>query len=458
MRLHFKNVGERYGSTHIINLVETHGSEAVVGDKYRDYVANLNSNNSGLPQIGWTWFDFHKECRGMRFENVSRLFTEIGNVLDTTISYTEDISGTITSRQHGVLRTNCMDCLDRTNVVQSGSARRALESQLRTLGITLSSCTTDWFNIIWADNGDAISKQYASTAALKGDFTRTNKRNFQGALTDFGLTMTRYFTNIISDFFTQAAIDFLLGNVTSQVFVDFEAEMISSDPSVSLLRVRQNAIEISSKIVVADDTESIRGGWTFLSPREPGARAGTMVEKVLLLTDKAVYMCAFDFALEKVCAFERVPLDAVREVQWGTYITSTLAASHVDVERNVGFLVRYNDSEEDRLVRVNTRSLQTTPKKEGREKKKEEEEEEEEEETKFWAFKAMPAGSGVDAAAATAEAGSEKDVVRSVVRELASACQRVKVTGGDVVSLAEAKKGTGLVERWGYAVKRLVWA
>ncbi|KAF8253597.1 hypothetical protein K440DRAFT_648422 [Wilcoxina mikolae CBS 423.85] len=450
MRLHFKNVRERYGNIHIVNLVENNGSEAIVGDKYRDYVANMNSSDSGLPQIGWTWFDFHKECRGMRFENVSRLFTEIGDVLDTTISYTEDISGTFTQRQHGVLRTNCMDCLDRTNVVQSGSARRALESQLRVLGITLNSPTTEWFNILWADNGDAISKQYASTAALKGDFTRTNKRNFQGALTDFGLTMTRYFTNIISDFFTQAAIDFLLGNVTNQVFVDFEAEMISSDPSISLLRVRQNAIEVSSKIVVADDTESFRGGWTFLSPRDPGARAGTMVEKVLLLTDKAVYMCAFDFALEKVSAFERVPLDAVREVQWGTYITSTLAASHVDEERNVGFLVRYCGSGEGRhVVRVNTRSLQTTPKKEGKR---------EEEEMEFWAFKAMPAGAGVDAVAATGNAESEKEVVRSVVGELAGACQKVKVTEGDVVSLAEAKKGTGLVERWGYAVKRLVWA
>ncbi|KAF8535011.1 SacI homology domain-containing protein [Trichophaea hybrida] len=448
MRLHFKNVRERYGNIHIVNLVEKNGSEAIVGDKYRDSVANMNSSDSGLPQIGWTWFDFHKECRGMRFENVSCLFTEIGDVLDTTISYTEDISGTFTQRQHGVLRTNCMDCLDRTNVVQSGSARRALESQLRVLGITLNSPTTEWFNILWADNGDAISKQYASTAALKGDFTRTNKRNFQGALTDFGLTMTRYFTNIISDFFTQAAIDFLLGNVTNQVFVDFEAEMISSDPSISLLRVRQNAIEVSSKIVVADDTESFRGGWTFLSPRDPGVRIGTMVEKVLLLTDKAVYMCAFDFTLEKVSAFERVPLDAVREVQWGTYITSTLAASYVDEKRNVGFLVRYCGNGEGRhVVKVNTRSLQTTPKKEERR-----------EEMMFWAFKAMPAGTGVDAIAATDNVESEKEVVRSVVWELAKACQKVKVTEGDVVSFAEAKKGTGLVERWGYAVKRLVWA
>lgn len=461
MRKHFRNVRERYGNVHVVNLVEKHGSEAIVGDKYRDYVANMNATDSS-PQIGWTWFDFHSECRGMRFENVSRLFTEIGDALDS-ISYTEEVTGSnIKSRQKGVLRTNCMDCLDRTNVVQSGSARRALETQLQTLGIELKeSDRTEWFNMIWADNGDAISKQYASTAALKGDFTRTRKRNLQGALTDFGLTMTRYFTNIISDFFTQCSIDFLLGNVTAQAFSDFEAEMISSDPAVSLLRVRQNAIEICSNIVVADESEQLHGGWTFLSPREPGTRrGGGMVEKVLLLTDKAAYMCIFDWALEKVSAFERVPLEDITAIRKGAYITGTLAGAHVDEEKNVGFVVEYRASglQKD-LIRVNTRSLQTHPThtaerrpasaagagaKEGAKK--------------FWAFKATPA-SASSANSADVKNKSEKEVVDAVCAQLAGAAAAdVKVEESDIVSLAEAKKGTGLVERWGYAVKRMVWA
>lgn len=35
------------------------------------------------------------------------------------------------SQQTGVFRTNCIDCLDRTNVVQSLFAKRILEKQLR---------------------------------------------------------------------------------------------------------------------------------------------------------------------------------------------------------------------------------------------------------------------------------------------------------------------------------------
>lgn len=39
--------------------------------------------------------------------------------------------GTLHSQQTGVFRTNCIDCLDRTNVVQSLFAKRILERQLQ---------------------------------------------------------------------------------------------------------------------------------------------------------------------------------------------------------------------------------------------------------------------------------------------------------------------------------------
>lgn len=39
--------------------------------------------------------------------------------------------GTLQSQQTGVFRTNCIDCLDRTNVVQSLFAKRILEKQLQ---------------------------------------------------------------------------------------------------------------------------------------------------------------------------------------------------------------------------------------------------------------------------------------------------------------------------------------
>ena len=42
-----------------------------------------------------------------------------------------DSSGESLSVQQGVFRTNCMDCLDRTNVVQSLLAHISLQNQLK---------------------------------------------------------------------------------------------------------------------------------------------------------------------------------------------------------------------------------------------------------------------------------------------------------------------------------------
>jgi len=194
---HFSDLSARYGSLQVASLVEKHGVEAHIGEEYENNMKRLNESG-GLDgaKVGFEWFDFHAVCRGMKFENVSILMDTLGSTLDA-FGATVEQDNKLLERQSGILRTNCMDCLDRTNVVQSACGRRALEIQLKEEGFDLSSQldqTTEWFNTLWADNGDAISKQYASTAALKGDFTRTRKRNYRGALTDMGLSISRFYS------------------------------------------------------------------------------------------------------------------------------------------------------------------------------------------------------------------------------------------------------------------------
>ena len=84
---------------------------------------------------------------------------------------------------------NCVDCLDRTNVVQMVLAKHMLENQLAPLGILIPPAELPLelkkkFLQLWANNGDAISEQYAGTSALKGDYTRTGERNFTGIMKD----------------------------------------------------------------------------------------------------------------------------------------------------------------------------------------------------------------------------------------------------------------------------------
>jgi len=357
---HFRKLSDMYGSVQIASLVEKHGNEAIVGEPYENYLNRMNnSREAGTSPVGFEWFDFHAVCRGMKFENVSFLMDSIGKTLDA-FGDTVEQDGKQLRKQSGVLRTNCMDCLDRTNVTQSACGRRALELQLKSEGIDMSlqaDQTTQWFNTLWADNGDSISKQYASTAAMKGDFTRTRKRDFQGALKDMGISISRFYSGIVNDYFSQAAIDFLLGNVTSVVFEEFEANLMSGDPAVSMQKLRQQAIEMCQKLVVADEHEELVGGWTLLTPQTPNTvKSLPFEESVLLLTDAGLYSCRFDWNLEKVSSFERVDLQHITSIKYGTYITSTLSATQADEQRNVGFVVTFKAGADD-IERVNTRSL-----------------------------------------------------------------------------------------------------
>ena len=180
---HFHDLRERYGAVQVALLVDKHGGEAKIGEEYERMTKWANERKDA-PPLGFEWFDFHSECRGMKFENVARL---VNTLESTTKAFGESVvqNGELRSHQEGVIRTNCMDCLDRTNVAQSAFAQFMIQRDLEDEGFDIDlfhDDSTQWFNTLWADNGDAISRQYASTAALKGDFTRTRKRNYRGAV------------------------------------------------------------------------------------------------------------------------------------------------------------------------------------------------------------------------------------------------------------------------------------
>lgn len=107
----------------------------------------------------------------MHFENVSALINALAPEASSMGFHWRDTKGSICN-QNGVFRVNCMDCLDRTNVVQTAIARAVLESQLVKVGL-MPPCTPvpDQlkvpFMMLWANNGDIISRQYAGTNALK---------------------------------------------------------------------------------------------------------------------------------------------------------------------------------------------------------------------------------------------------------------------------------------------------
>uniref|UniRef100_A0A663EGD9 Inositol polyphosphate-5-phosphatase F n=1 Tax=Aquila chrysaetos chrysaetos TaxID=223781 RepID=A0A663EGD9_AQUCH len=165
-RAHFEEQLKNYKKQVIINLVDQTGREKIIGDAYLKQV--LLYNNANLTYVS---FDFHEHCRGMKFENVQTLTDAIHDIILDMKWCWVDQAGVI-CKQEGIFRVNCMDCLDRTNVVQAAIARVVMEQQLKKLGVMppeqpLPVKCNRIYQIIWANNGDAISRQYAGTAALK---------------------------------------------------------------------------------------------------------------------------------------------------------------------------------------------------------------------------------------------------------------------------------------------------
>ncbi|OAL29608.1 hypothetical protein AYO22_02022 [Fonsecaea multimorphosa] len=476
MTKHFQDLRRRYGGVQVVCLVDKHGPENIIGKAFEEKVRSLQES-SQLEDVRYEWFDFHAECRGMKFENVSRL---VDKLEDTIKDYGETVisKNGVETTQSGILRTNCMDCLDRTNVAQSAFGQYMLQKDLAREGFEIDLLhdeTTTWFNTLWADNGDAISRLYASTAALKGDFTRTRRRNYRGALNDFSLTLTRYYNNMVNDYFSQAVIDLLLGNVSWRVFEDFESSMMSKDPGISIDQIRQTAIESCARQVIQEKDEDLIHGWTMLTPaHENTLRTMPFEEAVVLLTDAALYCCRFDWTTEKLASFEKVDLRSVSKIRYGTYITSTFSERQMKEELNAGVVVIYQPGKGS-TIRTNTRSLQNyvAPKTD-------------ESENRIdggtgilsWlspssatsrklAMKVIPAATtdtdGVAGPQAEAPSAIAENVAGEIRRALAGGTEHGEQQGNDlmeqsaIISLEEAKKRTGYFEQLGHSLKKMVW-
>jgi len=135
----------------------------------------------------------------------------------------------VISIQTGVVRTNCIDNLDRTNVVQGLVGRHVLKALLAKFNIITSGSEAlfpkpfeQTFKTVWANSGDAISLIYSGTRALKGDFTRTGKRNLLGIINDGVNSIMRYYLNNFADGFRQDAFDLFVGNYRIQNSVDIK--------------------------------------------------------------------------------------------------------------------------------------------------------------------------------------------------------------------------------------------
>eukprot|EP00526_Cylindrotheca_closterium_P001783 CAMPEP_0113633238 /NCGR_PEP_ID=MMETSP0017_2-20120614/17297_1 /TAXON_ID=2856 /ORGANISM="Cylindrotheca closterium" /LENGTH=1131 /DNA_ID=CAMNT_0000543867 /DNA_START=40 /DNA_END=3432 /DNA_ORIENTATION=+ /assembly_acc=CAM_ASM_000147 len=255
-----------------VNLVDKKSDQGRLGkafDEVLQAVLEVHSNNSTTdttikgPLVKHVWYDFHAEVKNGRWDRLSILLKDLEPYLmahnyfvvstTTTNSFNSNSKNNkssnnnnngyyqIESKQTSMVRTNCMDCLDRTNVVQSILGRYVLFEQLvnnpylnnnansssktkKKLAKRLNKqfqkakhLSLPWpqseksHRALWADNADEISRLYAGTPALKRDFTRTGQRTKLGALDDGMNSLQRYYLNNFMDADRQEGMDLMVG-------------------------------------------------------------------------------------------------------------------------------------------------------------------------------------------------------------------------------------------------------
>lgn len=247
-RKHFSEQIRIYGENYLVNLVNQKGREEKVKRAYEQLVRSLVTSSTedaradmesaekvhtveagrvqqDMDRLHYVYFDFHNETKGLKWHRAELLLNHLTDGLlrgkyFRGVEPPGDRSGPLDARllQSSVVRTNCMDCLDRTNVVQSMLGRWTATRQLVDAGVLQSgeSASDDpefenMFRNIWADNADTVSKSYSGTGALKTDFTRTGERTKAGMLQDGNNSLTRYVLNNFMDGPRQDAFDLFLG-------------------------------------------------------------------------------------------------------------------------------------------------------------------------------------------------------------------------------------------------------
>ena len=227
---------DNYGSICCVNLIDRKKDQDIIGKYYNNVVQNYKNANKD-------------ECKNLKYENIKKLFNtesvkECLNDFGFTHikydpqNYEEDVTEKkfedkliknkliqIIQTQKGVFRNNCIDSLDRSNVVQSVIGRYYLLLILSQIGFSdVKPSITDvfrrfkgtletTFNLLWADHGDCLSLAYSGTGALKSDFVRTGKRTLMGNLLDGYLSCKRYYLNNFRDGYNQDCHDYFLGAI-----------------------------------------------------------------------------------------------------------------------------------------------------------------------------------------------------------------------------------------------------
>nr|CAD7194683.1 unnamed protein product [Timema douglasi] len=232
---HFNQLLRRYGSPIIIvNLVkkrEKKKHESMLSEEFQSAVKYLNQFLPPDHHIQYISFDMARVNRGKKANVMTKLADIAHNAVCKTgvfqsksPYYNQDplsVLGQPTGKgprlQTGVVRVNCVDCLDRTNTAQFAFGKCALGFQLCALGVLnlpLLEFDTDCVRMLeelYEDHGDTLALQYGGSQLVHRIKTYRKTAPWTSQGNDIMQTLSRYYSNTFSDAEKQHTINLFLG-------------------------------------------------------------------------------------------------------------------------------------------------------------------------------------------------------------------------------------------------------
>ncbi|XP_052025184.1 synaptojanin-2 isoform X2 [Apodemus sylvaticus] len=261
---HMVLLKEQYGKQVVVNLLGSRGGEEVLNRAFKKLLwASCHAGDT--PMIN---FDFHQFAKGRKLEKLENLLRpqlQLHWEDFDVFAKGENVSPRF---QKGTLRMNCLDCLDRTNTVQSFIALEVLHLQLESLGLNSKPITdrfVESFKTMWSLNGHGLSKVFTGSRALEG-------KAKVGKLKDGARSMSRTIQSNFFDGVKQDAIKLLLvGDVYNEESTDKGRMLLDNTALLATPRIlkamteRQSEFTNFKRIQVAVGTWNVNGGKQFRS-------------------------------------------------------------------------------------------------------------------------------------------------------------------------------------------------
>uniref|UniRef100_A0A1I7XYG1 phosphoinositide 5-phosphatase n=1 Tax=Steinernema glaseri TaxID=37863 RepID=A0A1I7XYG1_9BILA len=253
---HFDALRKQYGQVCAVNLLGSKEGERKLSQAF----ASAHKNGEATKQVPYIEFDYHAQMKVSK-DSIRHLEKKLAAFMDSYSFFHANSSAAI-RQQLGVIRTNCLDCLDRTNCVQSMIGLQVLKKQLEyvldeSTKANIFARFEDTAKDLWQKNGDQCSVIYAGTGALEG----------KSKLRDASRSLARTIQNNLMDSSKQESFDLLLHGCT---FGDRQFERIASVFPQSVVQECPSAVDslveripdmtVTEKLSLFVGTWNVNGG------------------------------------------------------------------------------------------------------------------------------------------------------------------------------------------------------